>query len=304
MFPTAMAAGYDYQLSPQKIATDTYVLQGSQQHFRINNGGNIQNVAFVVTGAGVIVWDTGPSMLYGEQFRAAIATVTDQPIAKVFISHHHPDHVFGNQAFAGDIEIYALPATNKAFHQEADGLSQNLYRLVGNAMSGTEPVPPTGRAEAGSFSLGGHEFVLHALSGHTAGDLSLQDVTTGVIFAGDLVFNGRAATTPHADIGQWMQSLDYLDALEFDLLVPGHGSVDDGRKAIFDTRDYLSWLVATLQQRAREGADMAEVLTVKRPARFQALSEGKNEFQRSVAHLFPRYEEALFESGAATTTHD
>ncbi|MBE9538944.1 MAG: MBL fold metallo-hydrolase, partial [Proteobacteria bacterium] len=83
-----------------------------------------------------------------------------------------------------------------------------------------------------------------------------------------------------------------------------HGSVDDGRKAIFDTRDYLSWLVATLQQCAREGADMAEVLAEERPARFQTLSEGKNEFQRSVAHLFPHYEEALFESGAVTATHD
>jgi hypothetical protein len=96
------AAGLSYRLEPKLIAPDTYVFEGAVEHFTLKNGGNILNTGFIVTEAGVVVIQTGPSRRYGEEMRAAIAKVTERPILKVFVSNQHPDYFLGSQLdFAG-----------------------------------------------------------------------------------------------------------------------------------------------------------------------------------------------------------
>jgi Zn-dependent hydrolases, including glyoxylases len=89
----------DYALKPRQIAEGTWLLEGSTDNFAKSNGGNIVNTAFIVTEKGVVVIDTGPSKRYGEALRNAIAATTDKPVIQVLLTHHHPDHVLGNQAF-------------------------------------------------------------------------------------------------------------------------------------------------------------------------------------------------------------
>ena len=97
-------ADLDYSLKPRQIAEDTWLLEGSTDNFAKANGGNIVNTAFIVTEPGVVVIDTGPSKRYGEAMRKAIAAITDKPVIQVLLTHHHPDHVLGNQAFT-DVPI-------------------------------------------------------------------------------------------------------------------------------------------------------------------------------------------------------
>ncbi|MEW8212918.1 MAG: MBL fold metallo-hydrolase, partial [Candidatus Thiodiazotropha taylori] len=123
----------DYKLKPQQIADNTYVLIGHDEHFSFANGGNIVNTGFIVTEAGVVVIDSGPSRLYGEQLIAAIAQVTDKPVVKLFITHMHPDHFLGNQAFEG-LPIAALEKTQDGIRLMGETFNDNLYRLVGSWM--------------------------------------------------------------------------------------------------------------------------------------------------------------------------
>ena len=80
-------ATLDYRLQPRQIAPGTWVIEGAVADFRPANGCNIINTAFIATGDGVIVINTGPSRLYGEQQRRAIAAtlgaVTPQPVRRV-----------------------------------------------------------------------------------------------------------------------------------------------------------------------------------------------------------------------------
>ena len=87
------AADRDYGLSPVKIAEDTWVLTGRSEDFSFSNGGNIVNTAFIVTREGVVVIDSGPSRLYGEQLRRSIARISDKPVKLVLNTHHHPDQI-------------------------------------------------------------------------------------------------------------------------------------------------------------------------------------------------------------------
>lgn len=293
----AGAAGYDYALKAQTVAPDVYAFIGRTEDFDTVNGGNIVNTAFIVGPAGVVVIDTGPSLRYGLQMRQAIAAVTPLPPVFAINTHHHPDHFLGNQAFA-DLPLAALPATAQGIAADGNAFAENLFRMSGDWMRGTEVVVPTRSLSAGPLDVAGRRLRLIALNGHTGADLAVYDEKSGVLFAGDLVFNGRAPTTPHADVAHWLQALDQLEALTrepgFVALVPGHGAVARDAAPIRQTRAWLTWLQTAMRDAAAAGLDMNEVLARPLPAEFAGMAQGASEYRRSVGHLFPAAEiEAL-----------
>ena len=287
----AQAAGpLTYDLKPTRIAPDTYVFEGSTKHFTRANGGNILNSGFIVTTDGVIVIQTGPSRRYGEEMRAAIRKVTDKPIRKVFVSNLHPDYWLGSQAFA-DVPVAALPGTIAGIQEEGNGIADNMYRLVGDWMRGTEVTVPTEPVYGSTVKFGEHRLRLIPLSGHTAADLMILDETTGVLFAGGVVFCNRTPTTPHASIADWLKELDAVDALDIRLLVPNHGNIRPDKACVAQTRDWLTWLDGTLRHAVESGMDMAEALELPIPERFAVLDVLREEYRRSVAHLWPKIEQ-------------
>lgn len=283
------AASFDYALQPQKIADGVYALIGKTENFSRENGGNIVNTGFIIGDQGVIVIDTGPSRAYGEQQRAAIAKLTPKPVVQILLTHAHPDHVLGAQAYPG-LPMASLPTTAATISRSGDALLGNLYRLVGDAMLGTEVRLPNAVAADGLITIAGRSLRLIAAAGHTDGDLMVYDERTKTLFTGDLVFFQRAATTPNADLPTWLATLDAIDALDFSTLVPGHGPVLRDHAGILQTRGYLQWLRDSLQGAARRGLDMAEVLQSPVPERFRQLAVLKTEYERSVSHLYPAWE--------------
>ncbi|MBP6189900.1 MAG: quinoprotein relay system zinc metallohydrolase 1 [Azonexus sp.] len=288
------AVDFDYRLSAVPVAKDVYTFIGKTEDFTTDNGGNIVNTAFIVAPQGVIVIDSGPSLRYGQQMRRAIATVTAKPIALVINTHHHPDHFLGNQAFA-DVPIAALAETRNGIAADGNAFAENLFRMSGDWMKGTEVQIPGKTLNAGRFDVAGRSLRLVALDGHTGADLVIVDDSSGVVFAGDLVFNGRAPTTPHADVAHWLAALDQLDALtreaSFKVLLPGHGAPTADAAPIRQTRAWLTWLSATMRDAAKAGLDMNDTLALPLPPEFAALPVAASEYRRSVGHLFPAAEQ-------------
>lgn len=283
-------ADLDYSLKPRQIAEDTWLLEGSTDNFAKANGGNIVNTAFIVTEPGVVVIDTGPSKRYGEAMRKAIAAITDKPVIQVLLTHHHPDHVLGNQAFT-DVPIGALAGTTGLLRQQGDAMAENMYRLVGDWMRGTEVVLPTRTLTPGVQSFGNHDLHLLSLGGHTGADLVILDRKTGVLFAGDLVFYQRALTTPNSPgLAVWLSDIATLQELPWTLIVPGHGPVATDAKPFEQMREYLTWLDQLMRDGAADGSDMAEMIRSPIPERFTGISLSRYELIRSVSHLYPRYE--------------
>ncbi|WP_085316934.1 quinoprotein relay system zinc metallohydrolase 1 [Derxia lacustris] len=284
---SAVADAPDYRLAPARVAPEVFVVEGVREHFSLRNGGAIVNTGYIATPDGAIVIDTGPSRRYGEALRAAAGG----KVAAVFVTHAHPDHFLGNQAFAG-APIAALPGSIEAIRTRGEKLSDNLYGLLAGWMAGTVVVVPPKVAAPGRVTVAGRELELIALAGHTGADLAVFDVKTGTLFAGDLVFFERTPTTPDADIDQWLAALDRLAQVPFRTLVPGHGPVVHGTEAIAQTRDYLDWLRASLRDAAERGLDMTEAMRIPAPPRFAGMAVLREELERSVVHLYPRYEEA------------
>jgi uncharacterized sulfatase len=281
-----------YGLLPQPVAPGIWLFEGKAEHFSPGNGGNIVNTCFVATGEGVVVFDTGPCRLYGEEMRAAIAAATREPVRQVVLSHAHPDHYLGNQAFTG-LPIATGPGVRAMLEEFSAAFADNMYRLIDVWMRGTETVMPTAELSPGPLAIGNGRLEALLLAGHTREDVALFDHATGTLIAGDLVFWNRAPTTPSAEIPRWLDSLAKLETLRPRRVIPGHGDVTDGTVAIAQTRRYLGWLVETLTGAAGQGLSMAEAMRLPIPPEFQSLAVLPGEYIRSVSHLYPQIEQGL-----------
>jgi quinoprotein relay system zinc metallohydrolase 1 len=288
-------ATLDYKLAARALAPGVWVVEGANADFEPANGCNIINTGFIATGAGVLVINTGPSLKYGQQLRALIERTAGEPVRQVLHLNLHPDYFLGNQAFA-DVPRAATPVTREGMAREAKAYEDNLYRACGDWMKGTQALLPDTDAAAGTLRLGQREFELREYRGHTGSDLVLVDRSSGVVFAGGLVFVQRIPTTPHAQLPQWRQSLQALQgALPAQLaaLVPSHGPVRADAQGIAMTQRYLGWLDDTLRRAAAQGLEMAELLQRPLPAEFDAWAARSTELTRNVVHLYPRYEQSV-----------
>lgn len=282
-----------YDLTATEIASGTWAVHGRSEYFTLENGGNIVNIAFIEVPDGVVVIDTGPSRRYGEALLALIEkTIPNKPILRLYNTHHHPDHFLGNQVFENSL-IAAPQQVIDNIIAEGDGFTDNMYRLIGDWMRGTASVAPGLALDTDFEEIGGRRFSLYYLSGHTSSDLVIRDDETGVVYSGDLAFLDRAATTPHADIPVWQESLITLASLDRELILPGHGLADPSDDSLVQTGDYLDWLQRSLSEAASQGLTMNEAMGLPIPKRFQSLDVVETEYQRSVVHLYLALEDDL-----------
>ncbi|MHA6804348.1 MBL fold metallo-hydrolase [Salinifilum ghardaiensis] len=99
---------------------------------------------------------------------------------------------------------------------------------------------------------------------HTDGDLVVAVPGEGVVYAGDLLFNGVTPLAAFASVPGWLRALEWLEGFGATCLVPGHGPIpEDPATLLADMRAYLRWLLdvadettpdfAELEQQARDG---------------------------------------------------
>lgn len=287
----------DYGLRARLVADSTWIFEGAVADFDRANGCNIINTGFIATGEGVIVINTGPSRLYGEQQRRAIERVTSEPVVRVLNLNLHPDYFLGNQAWV-DRPTAALAGTQAGMRAQGDDYTTNMYRLCGDWMRGTEATPAQQTVSPQVFRMGRHQLELIRLQGHTPDDLVLVDHSTGVVFAGGLIFADRVPTTPSADAARWLLSLaaleQVLDRLPNAVLIPSHGPLHGDRRGIRQTRDWLQWVTTLMADSARRGLDLSEVLQTPVPARFSAWAAQPAEFHRTLTQWYPEFERKVF----------
>jgi quinoprotein relay system zinc metallohydrolase 1 len=287
------AATLTYPIMPKPIGDGLWMIHGSDAPIDMANGGAIANITIAATDAGTVLVDCGPSLRYGHALKLMAQAVTGKPVVRVYLTHLHPDHVYGAAAFDPGI-VAATPALAAVLQAEGKGFSDGMYRLLGDWMRGTEFRMPGTILSGESETIGGRTFGLLPLAGHSRADLALLDRRTGTLMAGDLVFHDRAPSTPHADVPTWLASLAKLRALDHRTTVPGHGPIDPSPAlAIDQTRDWLGWLAGALRAAVLAGQDMVEAGDMPIPDRFAPMAAARYEVQRSVSHLYPALEAEL-----------
>jgi len=230
------------------------------------NEGHTSNAGFVVTPAGVVIFDALGTPALGYRLLERIRDVTDLPIERVVISHYHADHVYGLQAFkehAGEPPVWAqrlalgyTGGTAASQGEDAERrLAQRRKALFPWVDEDTYIVPPDRTFDQDvTFEVGGVSFeVKHLGPAHAPGDSIMLVKDYGVLFSGDVIYKGRIPflDSPETDIERWLSGLDYLSGLEPAprFVIPGHG--EPGRnvsEAVTATRDYIDYVREAMRE--------------------------------------------------------
>lgn len=254
----------------QQVAPGVYSLIGS---------GAIEtrsSSAVLVNQDDVIVIDTHITPAAGRALIAAIRTITDKPVRYVVNTHHHFDHIDGNQVFTpmadiighqtarqlvlGDIlhkgvandQIAALPGQIEELRRRAAAesnpatkaqLQQRLAAQEGYAESLKElkPTPPNVTfTDHMSVFRGDREIQFHFLGrAHTNNDIVIYLPRERVIVTGDMFEGPVTGYLGEGWVNEWPQTLERLKAFDFDTVMPGHGEPFTGKERIDYFQAYL-----------------------------------------------------------------
>ncbi len=222
------AGAQDIKREITRVTDDVYRFQN---RFHVN--------MFVITGDGVVVTDPiNPEA--ASWLRAEIGQLTDQPITHLIYSHSHGDHASGGTEF-GDVP-------NVIVHQ--------------NAPKEMDLVEPTIRfSDQMSFSAGSKTFELTYLGpGHGNDLIAIVVRPDNVAFVVDAVSSKRLffRDFPGANIDHWTDQVKKVYALDFEVMIGGHGPV--GVKSdVADGIAYLDELRAAVLKGLKAGRSVEEL---------------------------------------------
>lgn len=165
----------------------------------------------------------------------AYADSLGKPIDRVIITHEHPDHFLGSEAFA-DLEVHALAEVAAAIEANGQAEVDEKQADFGDAIASTFVVPS--ELEPGTVEIDGVTFDFELV---TNAEAEVQVVTSlpdhGIVSAGDIVYSGvhliLAGNPP-----TWIEALEDLKAGGHDIVLPGHGATTDA--SVFDAN--IEWL--------------------------------------------------------------
>lgn len=289
----ASAAPLKYGLSPTELSPGVWLISGVDEAINRGNGGAIANITILDTTEGAVIVDTGPSRRYGDELKKLARELTGKPVARVLLTHFHPDHVFGCQPFDKDA-LAAPKGVVDGLKQSGEDFASAMYHLAGDWMRGTAVTLPGKLIETGHEDIGERRLRYLVLAGHTDSDLAIFDERSGLLIAGDLAFLDRAPTTPHANLPTWHSSLATLTEVPFSRLVPGHGPAETTPRALRQTSDWLKMLDERITDAFERGLTMNEAMRIPMPSWTDKVALARYEFERSVMHIFPKLEAELW----------
>lgn len=233
----ATAAGVVAQQSPVREITQ---IAGDLYRFR----NNAHYSVFLVTPAGVIATDPIDAEA-AAWLEEEIAKRFDAPIRYLIYSHDHADHIAGGEVFADTAIVVA--------HEKAKP------HIVGERRP--TAVPQITFSDRMEIELGGKRVELVYLGlNHSDNTIVMRFPDERVLFVVDIVAKDRLPFRdfPSAYIEQWIESLKRIEAMDFDILAPGHGGL--GTKAdVAASRRYIEELRAEVLAQMRAGKPLEEI---------------------------------------------
>ena len=105
---------------------------------------------------------------------------------------------------------------------------------------------------------GGREIHLLPRPGHTAGDVVTYIPSERVIATGDLM-HGLLPYMGDGFPDEWPATLRALEALEFDRVIPGHGSIQQGKAVLAEFRGYIEEISEKVARGVEQGRSSDEL---------------------------------------------
>ena len=231
----------------QKITDNVYVETG-------NRG---CNTGFVVTCEGVVAIDTPMVPEVAKKWAAEMAKYG--PVRYVINGEAHPDHIAGNCYLGGTLVAHEgtrdviLSSNINEFKQMFKGMAPGSTPLDNDFKF--RP-PDITLSERLTLYLGKHTFRLIALPGHSPYQVTVYVPEERVVFTSDNVVTSMPFFR-QALPDEWIKSLRYIQKLDFNKVIPGHGEVQDKSYIAQMIKNIETWIGAVAEA-IRKGMTLEE----------------------------------------------
>jgi glyoxylase-like metal-dependent hydrolase (beta-lactamase superfamily II) len=224
------------------------------------------NVGLLHTPQGMVWIDTAGSPIEIQALLSAVDAHSEE--ARLVVNtHFHTDHTWGNQVFSCPILAHrACPVRMKselegewsqaALHSELVELQRTDPVKAGTFSAVLEhlmiKIPDQVFDERYDGELGGVKYEVIHVGGHTPDASIVWLPGESILYASDLVFQGRYPYIFDADVPRWVAALDKLLSFNARVIIPGHG-IPCGEEEILALRDYLQQTWELVGRHIRQG---------------------------------------------------
>lgn len=255
----------------EQVRDDIYIAMGTGNLTVMSNAG------IIINENDVLLVDSHVSPAAAASLLRELREITDKPVRYVVNSHFHFDHAHGNQVYPDTIEVIGHEYTRRMLESGASNLGRTYNRFVApipatierlraqldtttaaaarqelqqrirvqeNFKLATDAVVPTPPNltlnDRMTLYRGGREIRLEFLGrGHTGGDIVVHLPQERVVFTGDLLYSG-VSYLGDAFVPDYVETLERLQQLDFDVVIPGHGRPFTGKERIDYFQAYLA----------------------------------------------------------------
>src|SRR6201995_5480403 len=241
------------EIKTTNLGDGVYMLEGQ--------GGNI---TVATARDGIIMLDGEYAPLH-DKIKAAIATISNQPVKWLINTHFHGDHTGGNAPFAKDgaTVISEVNVKNRLAAGTTNGLTG-----VQTPPAAPEALPAKTYTGAFKIMMAGRVADLkHIANAHTDGDTYVWFKTANVLATGDTFTNGRYPNIDFANGGNIKGMIAAADiylklANDKTRIVPGHGPIGD-KAALLDYRTMLVTARDRMAALVKDGKSEDDVVAAK-----------------------------------------
>jgi glyoxylase-like metal-dependent hydrolase (beta-lactamase superfamily II) len=197
--------------------------------------------------------------------------IEDLPVKYVVNSHEHDDHWLGNDFYKQKFGTILMgPESINTNYKEGDK-TRMFNVLPENAIKGTHIIDLDKVVKKQeTLVLGGEKFDIIPMDvkAHTGDDVFIYMPERKVLFAGDLVMNGRITSNRHGSVMGQLKALAMMQKLDWKVLVPGHGFITDAT-AMDEANLYFKLTKERVLKAIEEGVDATEINEVVKLIEFK-----------------------------------
>jgi glyoxylase-like metal-dependent hydrolase (beta-lactamase superfamily II) len=251
---------------PVEVIPNVFSAIGSTGPPTYENTGHNNNLSFIITGDGVVVFNAGAAMVLARALHDEIKAITDQPVVLVINENGQGHAMLGNSYWA-DLGVPILAHVDAAAEvaENGDFILQRMQRYNRDKADGTRVVGAsitfTDRyiIELGDMRLE----VLRLGPAHGPGDIQLWLPAQKLVISGDIAFHERLLPIFADSCSRcWLETWELFEALAPIYIIPGHGHPTNLAQVRRYTRDYLVDLRQKIGTLIDNGGDLAEAYYV------------------------------------------